>query len=158
MKALHCCFCKECPHSSLKRHDHLGIKKQFILLESSYYLSGLAKSGLLGVWGQLLCLTLAVLPALLEGVSNSVVTHLLVTGLVLSRIGLWLFDLCVNQLIQEGVHPNELGMLAHASVQNQLHYLVTRSSVASTVIYPLSKLDPSTLFSLLLIRMSSRGY
>ena len=74
--------------------------------------SGLARSGLLGIWSQLLCLATAILPAILSSymeVSNAVVTHFLVGGLVLSRLGLWLFDLCVNQLLQEEVPSHQLG-------------------------------------------------
>ena len=74
--------------------------------------AGLAKSGLLGIWSQLLCLAFAILPAILSSYTalpDALVTHFLVGGLVLSRLGLWLFDLCVNQLLQEEVSPNQLG-------------------------------------------------
>lgn len=72
-------------------------------------------SGALGIGWQLLSLTVAIVPAVVGRfggaavVSASAVTHFLVGGIVASRLGLWLFDLCVGQLLQEEVSANELG-------------------------------------------------
>jgi hypothetical protein len=43
------------------------------------------------------------------------VTRLLISGVVASRTGLWLFDMAVTQLVQEQVLPNELGEHLHTS-------------------------------------------
>lgn len=86
-------------------------------LESSevFYDAGAVATGAIGVWSQLACLTAAVAPAALAvagvHVADPVLTHVLVGGLVASRFGLWLFDLCVSQLLQELVRTDELGAL-----------------------------------------------
>ena len=75
--------------------------------------AGLLHTGLLGIYTQLTCLVVAVSPALLSLVGTRVApastTHILVGGLVASRFGLWTFDLCVTQLLQEWVLNEELG-------------------------------------------------
>jgi len=47
--------------------------------------------------------------------------HALVAGLILSRFGLWAFDLAVNQMIQETAEPEALG--AVMGVQGSLQSL-----------------------------------
>jgi iron-regulated transporter 1 len=47
---------------------------------------------------------------LLQGASEPLI-YVLLTGLVASRFGLWLFDLAVSQLQQELVPDSELGEL-----------------------------------------------
>eukprot|EP00891_Asterochloris_glomerata_P005298 jgi/Astpho2/5298/e_gw1.00075.46.1_t len=80
---------------------------------------------LLGIYTQLTCLVVAVSPALLSLVGTRVApastTHILVGGLVASRFGLWTFDLCVTQLLQEWVLNEELG--AVNGVQSSLQSL-----------------------------------
>ena len=76
--------------------------------------AGLVPTGAAAVWAQLLCLLAATAPALAallgaSGVGNRGVMLALVWGLILSRFGLWTFDLVVNQLIQESVPHSELG-------------------------------------------------
>ena len=75
--------------------------------------AGLLHTGLLGIYTQLTCLVVAVSPALLSLVGTRVAptstTHILVGGLVASRFGLWTFDLCVTQMLQEWVSNQELG-------------------------------------------------
>ncbi len=74
---------------------------------------GLVATASLSVWLQLLCLVAAVAPAVLSAVGVAVSAqarmYALVWGLVLSRFGLWSFDLASNQLIQESVEHGELG-------------------------------------------------
>lgn len=41
--------------------------------------------------------------------SNALVTYSLLGGLIISRFGLWTFDLAVSQLLQEWVADGELG-------------------------------------------------
>ena len=75
--------------------------------------AGLLRTGLLGISTQLTCLVVAVSPALLSlagtRVAPASATHILVGGLVASRFGLWTFDLCVTQLLQEWVLTQALG-------------------------------------------------
>ena len=75
--------------------------------------AGLLRTGLLGICAQLTCLVVAVSPALLSlggtRVAPTSTTHILVGGLVASRFGLWTFDLCVTQMLQEWVSNQELG-------------------------------------------------
>ena len=40
---------------------------------------------------------------------DTLITHALVGGLIVSRFGLWLFDLCVSQLLQDEIISKELG-------------------------------------------------
>lgn len=79
---------------------------------------GLVLTGAAAVWAQLLCLLCATLPALASllgaPLPNRGVLLALVWGLVLSRFGLWTFDLIVNQLIQETVDHSMLGELGLA--------------------------------------------
>lgn len=39
--------------------------------------------------------------------------HMRAAGLVVSRFGLWMFDLAANQLLQEHTEPSQLGTYAH---------------------------------------------
>ena len=75
--------------------------------------AGLLRTGLLGIFIQLTCLVVAVSPALLSlvgtRIASAAATHILVGGLVASRFGLWTFDLCMTQLLQEWVLTQELG-------------------------------------------------
>ena len=74
--------------------------------------AGLDVAGGLGIWFQLCCLVAAVSPVLisrLQHTSDAVAGHILVGGLIMSRLGLWLFDLSVNQMLQERVNKEEIG-------------------------------------------------
>jgi hypothetical protein len=75
---------------------------------------GLDVSGLVGVWFQVGCLLLAVLPATLAKLgtplASSAVAVVLMAGVALSRFGLWTFDLVSAQILQERVLPHELGL------------------------------------------------
>ena len=75
--------------------------------------AGLLRTGILGVLAQLACLMVAVGPATLglagRRIAPAVATHVLVAGLVASRFGLWTFDLCVTQMLQQWVPAPELG-------------------------------------------------
>ena len=75
--------------------------------------TGVAAAGTAGIWMQTAALWAGVAPslALAAGwrVPASVTTYGLVGGLVVSRVGLWTFDLAVSQLLQERVPDGELG-------------------------------------------------
>jgi iron-regulated transporter 1 len=77
---------------------------------------GLVRAGAGAIAAQLACLLLAAAPAVAAAagapLGAGLVTHALVGGLVLSRFGLWSFDLAVNQLIQEVTPSPMLGELA----------------------------------------------
>lgn len=83
---------------------------------------GLVRAGAGAIAAQLVCLLLAAAPAMAAAagapLGAGLVTHALVGGLVLSRFGLWSFDLAVNQLIQEGTPSSMLG--AVSGVQGSL--------------------------------------
>lgn len=77
---------------------------------------GLVRTGAIGIGWQLCCLLAGVLPVLVAHVlgwqgagSSSPLLYLLLSGLVASRLGLWLFDLAVLQLQQQLVEAHELG-------------------------------------------------
>ncbi|GAX73942.1 hypothetical protein CEUSTIGMA_g1392.t1 [Chlamydomonas eustigma] len=98
---------------------------------------GVAECGFLGISYQLLTLSIGVIPVilyclewripfmrtfvgdreaaaisnedLLQGVPSLGITRLLISAVVASRTGLWLFDLAMTQLVQEEVQEFELG-------------------------------------------------
>jgi iron-regulated transporter 1 len=75
---------------------------------------GLLRTAMLALWFQFLCLLFGVASSsspssAATSSSNNNKSTLLVVGLVLSRFGLWTFDLAANQLIQETVHVDKLG-------------------------------------------------
>ena len=67
----------------------------------------------MGIWCQTLALWAGITPSLLLkggwALPNALITYSLVGGLVISRFGLWTFDLAVSQLLQEWVADSELG-------------------------------------------------
>eukprot|EP00887_Chlorella_sp_A99_P000187 scaffold13.g187.t1 len=77
---------------------------------------GLLVAGAASAWLQWVCVVAATAPSLAAalgaGVGGAAARYALVGGLVLSRFGLWSFDLCANQLIQELVPPGQLGAVA----------------------------------------------
>ncbi|BDA48594.1 Solute carrier family 40 member 1 [Coccomyxa sp. Obi] len=81
---------------------------------------GLARAGALGICCQLGSLLAAVVGS--GRVWSAAATHVLAAGLVASRFGLWTFDLCVSQLLQERVATLELGVVngVQSSLQNLL--------------------------------------
>lgn len=82
---------------------------------------GLVGTGASAIWLQLACLLCATAPAvagLLIGTAGGRGgLYALVWGLVVSRFGLWTFDLSVNQLIQEEVEHSVLGEPARVGTQ-----------------------------------------
>jgi len=80
---------------------------------------GLLRTAMLALWFQFLCLLFGVASSSSSPSPSAAATSssgssnnksiLLVVGLVLSRFGLWTFDLAANQLIQETVHVDKLG-------------------------------------------------
>jgi solute carrier family 40 (iron-regulated transporter), member 1 len=116
---------------------------------------GLLPTGVAAIRTQLVCLVLAATPAIVLGTkttstspggenigqesadgssSSASVRRLLVFGLILSRFGLWGFDLAVNQIIQETVPSVHLG--AVNGVQGSLQSLFQMLAyVAGVVIW-----------------------
>lgn len=102
---------------------------------------GLVKTGASAIWAQWLSLTIGSAPLLLgtwfgwqSMVPGSLPVRLLILGLVLSRFGLWAFDLAVNQIIQETVNLNTLG--AVTGIQGSLQSLCQMLAyVAGTVVW-----------------------
>ncbi|KAL3139042.1 hypothetical protein ABBQ32_005843 [Trebouxia sp. C0010 RCD-2024] len=73
----------------------------------------LKSTGLMGVWWQATALILAVAPVWLTQLGarlpESTTSNILLTGLVASRFGLWLFDLSVSQMLQEWIPADDIG-------------------------------------------------
>ena len=98
---------------------------------------GLVKAGTAAVWLQCACLVGAAAPVLVATLTHSApsahATRGLVAGLVLSRFGLWGFDLAVNQIIQETVEIGQIGVIsgAQGSLQSLFQML---SYVAGVVV------------------------
>lgn len=99
---------------------------------------GLVGTAGLSIWLQLACLLAGVAPALAAalggGVSPAAHMYALVWGLVLSRFGLWSFDLCANQLMQETVGHAALGTVS--GVQGALQSLFQVGSAAAACPVP----------------------
>ncbi|PRW32971.1 TPR repeat-containing isoform B [Chlorella sorokiniana] len=99
---------------------------------------GLVATGSLSIWLQLACLLAGVAPALAAALGAAVGaaprTYALVWGLVLSRFGLWSFDLAANQLIQETVEHSALG--AVSGVQGSLQSFCQMLAYAAGVLVP----------------------
>lgn len=76
-------------------------------------LADLKSTGLMGVWWQATALILAVAPVWLTQLGarlpESTTSNILLTGLVASRFGLWLFDLSVSQMLQEWIPADDIG-------------------------------------------------
>ena len=98
--------------------------------------AGLVRTGAVAVLAQLACLALGVLPQVAlgdgGGGGGGAGLRVLAAGLVASRFGLWLFDLAVNQLIQEGAAQDELGAVsgAQASLQSLFQMLAYGAGAA----------------------------
>ena len=78
------------------------------------WMGGSARVGMLGIYYQLLLLGLGVVPLAIAyfGVQarpSLVLVRLLITFVAGSRTGLWLFDLAVTRIMQDGIAPHELG-------------------------------------------------
>jgi iron-regulated transporter 1 len=102
---------------------------------------GLRVAGALGIGTQLLALAAATLPLLLrDGVADcggtppTAALYALLSGVALSRWGLWLFDLAVSQHVQERVPPGQLS--AFLGVQSSLSAAFEILSYAVTISAP----------------------
>jgi len=96
---------------------------------------GLDVTGIIGIWFQLCCLLVAVSPLVIEHIHtipDIIVIHVLTVGLVASRFGLWLFDLTINQMLQERVAKEAIG--AVSGVQGSLCSLFTTLSFAAGMV------------------------
>lgn len=95
-------------------------------------------TGGLAIWLQLACLLGGVLPAVAAALGAAVAArarmYALVWGLVLSRFGLWTYDLAANQLIQETVDPATLGTVS--GVQGSLQSLFQMLAYLAGVLQP----------------------
>lgn len=99
---------------------------------------GLVACGALSIWAQLACVLVAVAPAaaaaLGAAVPRAVQLYCLVWGLVLSRCGLWGFDLAANMLIQETTAHAALGSVS--GMQGSLQSLFQMVAYAAGVAAP----------------------
>ena len=59
----------------------------------------------------------------------------LVTGVILSRVGLWGFDLSVQIIVQEAVEPRHRGTFS--SLESSLQNLFELLAYATTILFPL---------------------
>jgi Ferroportin1 (FPN1) len=88
-------------------------------------MAGLMVTGMAGILLQVASLWASITPALLDDwgwrFSAEAVTYAVVLGLVASRFGLWLFDLAVNQMLQEWVADADMGALGCACVKQAMH-------------------------------------
>ncbi|GAX73941.1 hypothetical protein CEUSTIGMA_g1391.t1 [Chlamydomonas eustigma] len=133
---------------------------------------GNVRTGLLGISYQLLALSIGVVPVLLYTMSWSVpslggsldqnstslssedeassgtpslgVTRLLISSVVASRTGLWLYDMAVTQLVQDQVLPDELGTVC--GVQSSIQAGCETLSFLAGVFLK----DPSEFWTLML--------
>ena len=112
-----------------------------------YRIQGLRKCGLVGIWVQFISLVCSIIPSLLKyigiDVSMQVTSIVLMSGLALSRFGLWLFDLACNQIIQDEAPRDLLGKIF--GTQQSLQSLFQTVSFAVTLLVP----DPSVFFLLM---------
>ncbi|CAM1511894.1 Fc.00g094070.m01.CDS01 [Cosmosporella sp. VM-42] len=94
---------------------------------------GSIRSGSLSIAWQTLWLTLGVACFLINGRSGTLALLGLIGGVVLSRIGLWGFDLAIQSIIQDEVESSNRGAFstAEASTQNLFELL----SYLSTIIF-----------------------
>lgn len=93
---------------------------------------GVIRAGLWSISWQILCIMTAVV--LFLAVQQPFVAAFgLITGVVGSRLGLWVFDLCVQNIIQEEVEPDCRGSFSstEASFQNFFELC----SYASTIVF-----------------------
>ncbi|KAL4422722.1 hypothetical protein ABPG75_008919 [Micractinium tetrahymenae] len=99
---------------------------------------GLVPTGAAAIWLQLACLLGGAGPAVAAAagapVGSGARVYALVWGLVLSRFGLWSFDLAANQLIQETVDHGSLG--AVSGVQGSLQSLLQMLAYLAGVVQP----------------------
>jgi len=100
-----CCICR--------RFGALSGVLATLTFPALQHTASLVATGAGAIWLQLACLLVATVPAVASllglAVGSRAVLLCLVWGLVLSRFGLWTFDLAVNQLIQESVEHSQLG-------------------------------------------------
>jgi iron-regulated transporter 1 len=110
-------------------------------------IQGLRRCGLLGIWVQFISLVCSIIPSLLKyvgmDVSMQITSVVLMSGLALSRFGLWLFDLACNQIIQDEAPRELLGKIF--GIQQSLQSLFQTVSFAITLLVP----DPSVFFLLM---------
>ncbi|XP_024520150.1 solute carrier family 40 member 1 [Selaginella moellendorffii] len=104
---------------------------------------GTGKAGLWAISTQWLCLMVSVASVWIH--KTSVATSLLISGIVASRLGLWMFDLAVTQLMQSTVEEQERGRIG--GVQSALQSLMTLLSFVITILAP----DPKEFGRLVII-------
>ncbi|XP_024529854.1 solute carrier family 40 member 1-like [Selaginella moellendorffii] len=104
---------------------------------------GTGKAGLWAISTQWLCLMVSVASVWIH--KTSVAASLLISGIVASRLGLWMFDLAVTQLMQSTVEEQERGRIG--GVQSALQSLMTLLSFVITILAP----DPKEFGRLVII-------
>ncbi|KAJ9636016.1 uncharacterized protein PV06_01164 [Exophiala oligosperma] len=91
-----------------------------------------------GIWflsWQMLWLTCAV-GALWMGVLGSpyAITAIFIAGVIMSRLGLWSFDLCAQLIIQESITPSHRG--SFSSVEMSVQNFFELCTFATTIVFP----------------------
>ncbi|KAL6244568.1 hypothetical protein RBB50_008810 [Rhinocladiella similis] len=91
-----------------------------------------------GIWflsWQMIWLTCAV-GVLWMGVSGSpyIITAVFIAGVIMSRLGLWSFDLCAQLIIQESITPSHRG--SFSSVEMSVQNFFELCTFATTIVFP----------------------
>ncbi|KAI8805120.1 Ferroporti-1 [Cladochytrium replicatum] len=113
--------------------------------------TGLVLTGVVAVWSQALSLIPAVFALWMWNISSDDKSgsdwqaHVFVASVVVSRVGLWLFDLAQTQIMQERVAEDERGVVN--GVQVAIQNLFELGSMASTMVFsdPMQFKIPATL-------------
>ena len=83
--------------------------------------AGLNTTGGIGIWFEFVLCLVSIIPVLPTGVqvSTATTTRLIAVALIFPRLGLWVFDLSVNQMLQERVDNAALGEVSALNVRFQ---------------------------------------
>lgn len=119
-----------------------------ITLERMVSRIGLESTGLVAVWYQFLCLIMVAISFYLPlGWGDTASVTIFLAGICLSRWGLWTFDLVQQQLLQENVPSEYLGVVS--GVEISLQNLFQMIAYTFTIIWsaPLDFWIPSNISS-----------
>eukprot|EP00002_Diphylleia_rotans_P014498 TRINITY_DN2826_c0_g1_i4.p1 TRINITY_DN2826_c0_g1~~TRINITY_DN2826_c0_g1_i4.p1 ORF type:complete len:419 (+),score=69.45 TRINITY_DN2826_c0_g1_i4:170-1426(+) len=91
---------------------------------------GLQKTALVSIWFQLSMLLLPLSSPLLK--DETLAVNMLMIGVIISRVGLWTFDLAITQIVQESVAVKVQGVVngTHRSLANLLDMMAYVLSIA----------------------------
>jgi len=119
------------------------------VLHTRWALGSIAQAA---VWWQWSCVAVAAVACMpMVPLAEHARFYLLVSFVVLSRFGLWCFDMAANQLIQEGVHREEFGRFN--TVQESLQMAFEMLAYAATLVLA----DTSRFWVLAVISTSATG-